>query len=507
MNPVTAPGVLGQSARPPAAGPEPSTAPSAPSAPSRPASVIAQARRFAATHRVFLIAVALGAVLRLVTMLGYRSAMWFPDSYDYLTGGMTLTPNLIRPSGYSLLLRVLQPFHSLALVTLVQHLLGIGIAVLVYVLLRGRYGLPGWAATLAAAPVLFDAFQIQLEHLLMSDTLFAFLVMAALTVLLWRPVPDMRAATAAGLLLGLAAITRSIGLPLLLVALVHLLVQRVGLRRLTATVLACLLPMALYAVWFSNRTDRLAITSSTGIFLYSRTMSFSDCERIQPPTELLPLCVRTSPADRPAPHTYIWGRVSPLHRLDSQSFSAHMDGLAGDFAKRAMLAQPGDYLTVFVIDLARTFQWGHPVYPEPQTYSYYVFGTRAKRPPPEVADKLRAYDPEHIRTQVVQPYAGFLRFYQRHVYLKGTIFGLIVLVGLGGVVARRRRLGGPVLLPWGMTAALIVIPPATAQFDYRYVLPAVPLACVAAAITLGRAAGRSADLQIVSGKGEPATIE
>ena len=62
------------------------------------------------------------------------------------------------------------------------------------------------------------------------------------------------------------------------------------------------------------------------------------------------------------------------------------------------------------------------------------------------------------------------------------MYGLILLAGLGGIVLAWRRIGGEALLPWAISFALIVIPAATAEFDYRYVLTAVPFGCLAAAM-------------------------
>jgi hypothetical protein len=84
-------------------------------------------------------------------------------------------------------------------------------------------------------------------------------------------------------------------------------------------------------------------------------------------------------------------------------------------------------------------------------------------------------------TQVVAPFANVMRLYEHHIYMPGTGYGLILLAGLAGLVLAWRRVGGEALLPWTISFALVVIPAATAEFDYRYVLVAVPFACLATA--------------------------
>jgi len=110
--------------------------------------------------------------------------------------------------------------------------------------------------------------------------------------------------------------------------------------------------------------------------------------------------------------------------------------------------------------------------------------------------KYGSYAADYVQgnplTKIVAPFANIIRGYQRYVWLPGTVYGLILLLGAGGIVLDWRRLGGDALLPWTISLALIVIPAATAEFDYRYVLPAVPFGCLAAvmAFSRGTAGGR-----------------
>ncbi|MGH3253651.1 MAG: hypothetical protein ACRDOI_46590, partial [Trebonia sp.] len=95
--------------------------------------------------------------------------------------------------------------------------------------------------------------------------------------------------------------------------------------------------------------------------------------------------------------------------------------------------------------------------------------------------------------------------YQRVVFTYGPLLALIFLVGLGGlfsVTARRQGKGvrsvasartitslrlhwrprGTSMLPWVTAAVLLVFPIAVADFDYRYLIPAIPFAALAAGL-------------------------
>ncbi len=89
----------------------------------------------------------------------------------------------------------------------------------------------------------------------------------------------------------------------------------------------------------------------------------------------------------------------------------------------------------------------------------------------------------HTGTRLQEPWAGLISRYQDHVHLPGPLFGLIMLTGLAGVVVPRRRTAAGALV-WAAAAIVMILPVAEHEYTYRYVIPAVPLACLAAALAL-----------------------
>ena len=432
-----------------------------------------------AGHRLFGAALALAAALRVLVMLGYDTAqLYWYDSFTYLDTAVHMRPGgAFHPAGYAWFLWLMRPFHSVYLIAGVQHVIGLGVAVMMYALLRRR-GLPGWGAALATLPVLFDPSFIRLEHSILSDLQVIALLVGALLVLMWREEVTARAAVAAGLLIALAGMTRTAAVPLLGLAALYLLLRRTPWRRTTALLLAGALPLLAYAGWYAQHHGRFALSGSDGVALWARTMTFADCRIIQPPPEEAKLCPNGTTVD--AASEYVWAPGASLNQLPGDRF-LHND-LARSFALKAIAAQPLDYLREVVADTSLAFTWEpvrHPRRVTPTTS--FPYGSWELPEEHALIHKVRTeYDPAIRGMSSVEPYGSILAAYPYPWFLHGTLFGVLLLVGAAGSVGRRR----PALLPWGFAMFLLVAPVAAIDFDHRYVLPAIPMACLAAALAV-----------------------
>ena len=447
---------------------------------------------------LFATALLIGVLLRLCAEYGFRPILWFNDGLEYLGVALRFQAYVVRPDGYSLFLRLLFPFHSFVLVAAIQHLMGLGVAVLLYALLR-RWRVPRSLATLGVLPQLLDVHQIALEHLVLSDTLFTFLLVIAVMLLGWRQAVSPVMAGTAGLVLALAALTRSVGLPLVILGGLFLLVRWRGWRPLVAYALLALLPLGSYAAWFHHEHGSYAFDTADGVFLYSRVMMFADCAAIKPPANLAILCPGPAQPRWPVSADYIW-HPSPLDKLPPHlganpapelMFSPQRNGPALSFAMDAIESQPLSYLRVGMQDFARSFGWSRQPYPSPVVMGAYSFSrtplminpNQLYVPSFRAGHDMKRYEHGNAETRVVDPYAGWLISMQRFLFIPGTVLAALLAVGLAGLVFRRRDdRRWLVLLLWTTALALLLVPPFTAEFDYRYVMPAMPLAGAAAAL-------------------------
>ena len=461
-------------------------------------------------HWLFAAVLLAGVALRVVAMLGFRGVLWFNDSYDFVRIADDPFPHPLRPSGYGLFLWVLKPFHSLALVTVLQHAAIIGVAAVGYRMLVRDFEVRRTWAALAVAPILLDSYQIELEHLLLSDTVFTVLVFGAMLLVAKPGAAGWRRAAAVGALLGVAAVTRTVGLPLFAIVVIYLVVRRTRWPVYAALAVTFVLPVGAYAAWFQQEHGRFALTGVDGIFLWGRTAAFADCDAHTPPRDLASLCPHGEKGGRPASSHQIWEANSPTGWSNGRAFDEETNARAQRFAVWAIRNQPVDYLRVVSYDFfVRTFAWHRSQYPTVGTEARYHFPTKptARKPGLPVlggGDRrsvVREYSHGTGRTHIVEPYAGFMRGYQERVSVPGTVLGVVLLAGAAGIVWRRAR--ARTALFWTPAVALLAIPPAIVDFDYRYMLPALPFACFAAAMAWGRRGPAPAPAREAAEEAEP----
>lgn len=421
-------------------------------------------------HRLFAVVIALAALLRVVMMLAYDTAQvyWY-DSFTYLDTAVHMKPGgAFHPAGYSAFLWLLRPFESVVVIAGVQHAMGLGIGVLIYALLR-RKGLPGWGAALATVPVLFNPAFLRLEHAVLSETLLILLIVGAVTTLLWRERISPRFAAAAGLMIAGAAMTRTAAAPLLALFVLYLLVRRAGWHSLVALTLAGALPLVGYATWFAQHHGRFALSGSDGVALWARTMTFADCSVIKPSPSLARLCPNGTVVD--AASEYVWAPGASLNKLGGNRFQ--YNALAREFAVKAITAQPLDYLGEVARDASLAFHWTPVAHPNRITVTdtYPVGSWGLPEQHGLIGQVRRAYNGDIRGMSSVEPWISVLRAVPYPWALHGPLFGIMLLVGL-------RR----VSLPWLTSVFLFLGPIAALDFDHRYLLPAIPLACIAAAL-------------------------
>jgi hypothetical protein len=472
--------------------------------------LIARARAIAASltpaalwrnHRLFTIAACISLIPRIVAALGFRPALLIQDSFSYMKQGYHLAPLAqLRPAGYPLMLRVLEPFHSLLLITTLQHLMGIGLAAVIYAVLRTR-GLPAWGATLAAAPTLFDSRQVWLESSILPDTLFTLVLMIAIAILIAAPKPAIWQAVIVGVLVSWASVIRGNGAPVFVIILGYLLVQRVGWRVFTACLAAFAVPLLGYALLFQSDNGQFNITNSTGLFLWSRTMSFANCAIIKPPADLVPLCPENQP-DHPTAPTPAWSVTTLLNERTPADYlwapgawydvdkhpgvNAYNNRLGMEFAERAIEAQPlayaktvgeGVFLTFFATDRSEDYLSMHfTVAPHIPKLAFYMKFWEQK------------YGHNTSNTRVVQPWAYFMFLYQLPVWFPGFVFFGVMVSGLVMLIRRWRGWGKYAALAWGVAIVNLVLPIAAHELDYRYAISAVPFACLALGLMCNRRA-------------------
>jgi hypothetical protein len=441
----------------------------------------AAAVRVVAGHRLFAVLLVAAAALRVVVQIAYRPALFFyGDSFAYLENTARLQPEPIRPFGYPLLLRAVLVIHDLAAVPAVQHVLGLATGVLVYALVR-RLGVGAVGACIAAAPVLFDAYQLNIEQHILSEPLFSLLVAAALCVLLWRGRPTVAACAAAGALLAAAALTRSVGLPLIAPAFVFATV-RGGLVRTLTLAAAFALPLVGYAAWSSTAPHgSFALTAHDGYFLYGRVADFASCRNMPlGRAERRVLCDPRRPAERPSPNYYVWHQWSGHRYPGFPGRAPRRNAVLQSFAIGVIHRQPLAYAHTVLGDMEHYAAFGRSTGPRDEPIRQWQF-----RVPRGQTRRARARIDFEVHTWGGsvggwRPGQRALAAYQRVAYTPGPLLLAALLLALAGAAAgtaprRARRLRAETLTL--VTAGLLLPLTAamTSMFDYRYLLPALPL--------------------------------
>ncbi len=454
-------------------------------------------------HWLFLLLLGGGLVLRAVAQIAYEPALLFIDSKKYIFGtDFTNTGwGSFDPLGYTLLvLRPVLMVENLAFVALLQHVIGMAMAAALYVLMLRR-GVTRWLATLAMAPVLLDAYQLNAEQTIMPDVLFEALLVTGIVLLLWQPRPALGLVILGGLALGSSAPVRQVGEALIVPALIYVLAAARGWRtRLLhgAVMTFCFaLPVVGYMSYSAVILHYGFEMSNMGdAYLYGRTAHAADCAALKIPAIERPLCPSAQVSATLGVDGLVNSKYAP--RVLYQPVNVYLGvfedtipmqkALAYSVLRQQPMRVAGDIAkdSVKLFALTRNteqgdtpisrwqFQFGYPYYPPGITRHGW-----------NSASKVFAQTGGGGRARVHWKADILLRYYQLHGgYTPGPVYLLALLAGIAGIFTFRRSrdpgLALACLLITG-TAVAVLFGADLYEFSWRYQLPALVTLPVAGA--------------------------
>jgi hypothetical protein len=439
-----------------------------------------------------------GLLLRVLAMVAYRPILFYIDSGKYLfrSGGND-------PVGYRVPLRLILVVGNLDTVAAVQHLIGLAMAVAIYAVLARR-GSPRWLAALAAAPVLLDAYELQIEQTVMPDVWLEALIVAGLALLLWRPRAPLWMLAAAGATLGLSATFAQVGECLVLPAVIYVLAAADGWRRALAQAglvcVAFVVPILAYMSIAAAVTGHFWLSNTGTNGLYGRVAAAADCATLRVPAAERPLC--PAPAQKAA-----LGDDGLEHNPASPRFGTHLPPAAAShlvarFTRAVLSQQPMNVVSAIGRDTLKLFATDRVTDPGDTPIDRWQFQSR-----------YPYYTPHATRAEVGSAIArsgggrpavsagptSFLRGYQLHGgFTPGPLYLVAALAGLGGSaaligwpLARRRAAhgqdgadgaGGGETGPRGLalacllffaTGVAVLLVSDVFEFSWRYQLPAL----------------------------------
>ena len=442
-----------------------------------------------------------GAGLRLWLMLSAGPGfLGYPDAAAYVqtaqwNGTWGLFANAWRPAGFPVFLSALHALvPSLAFVSVVQHLLGLAIAALLYVTVAD-VALCRWVALLPAGVVAFAGSELYLEHAPLSETLYtAFVVTAiwcATRSVMRTGIRELGWLCATGVLLGCSATVRAIGISAGTALLIWVLATRHGWNRrlvcASALVLGMAVPLGSYLATQHDITRTWGLTRTTGQTLYARTATFADCRDFTPPAGTRALC-QPPGVPRHGATWYMFDSASPQVRTmgipptdphPGASMAWKPDARLESFALRSIAHQPLAFLSTTLQGLAKYVAPGVGT-PTMLEWPATTLTTELHNPQvsrqamPQVAryyPDARPPSPQSLRGP--DDYANAAR-------VEGPVTALLLVLALGCIGLRGRRAKVAVLLA-ATTATLMIAPVVTLFYGARYATPSYgPLAATAA---------------------------